>query len=107
MQTLDVVDDSDQDYDDQAGPFDDWESIVKPPQSHPLHTGKANDRSMAYARRRALDLERAPGVNDNFYEPVMILFWDDGLAEKVEYGFTDYTSKRGLPRPPKIKDVKR
>ena len=44
MHTLDVVDDSDQDYDDQAGPFDDWESIVKPPQSHPLHTGKANDR---------------------------------------------------------------
>ena len=113
MQVLDMVDESqddDPDYDEAqllAGNFDEWEVIVKPPQAHSQHTQKANDRSLAYARRRALDLERAPGVNDKLFDPAVVIFWDGGLAEKVEYGFTDYTSKKGLPRPPKVKDVKR
>ena len=113
MQTLDMVDESQDDcpdYDEDqlyAGNFEDWASIVKPPQAHSLHTPKANSRSMAYARRRALDLERAPGVHDKQFDPAVVIFWDGGLAEKVEYGFTDYTSKRGLPRPPKVRDVKR
>ena len=111
MQNLDMVDESQDDdpgYDEAqliAGNFDEWETIVLPPQAHPMHTGKANDRSLAYARRRALDLERAPGVNDMLFDPAVVIFWDGGLAEKVEYGFTDYTSKKGLPRPPKIRDV--
>ena len=82
MQVLDMVDESqddDPDYDEAqllAGNFDDWETIVKPPQAHPLHTQKANDRSLAYARRRALDLERAPGVNDKIFDPAVVIFWD-------------------------------
>ena len=107
MQGTDVVSDDYDDYDFLPGFVEDWELIVQPPQFDPLHTKKANDRSMAYARRRALDLERVPGVNDVDYDPVIVVLWDEGLAEKVEYGFTDYTSKRGLPRPPKVKDVKR
>ena len=87
MQRLELPADSDEDDDVLAGDFEDWDSIVKAPKNHPLHTERANDRSLAYARRRALDLERAPGVTTQYFDPVVVIFWDGGLAEKVEYGF--------------------
>ena len=90
----------------KAGSAVPWDDIVLSPRADRHHNARANDRAAAYAYRRALDLERVPGVCDHLPDPAIIIFWDGGVAEKVEYAFQDYTSKRGLPRPPKTKDTR-
>ena len=42
---------------DDAIEFEVWGEIIRIPKAHDRHTQESNDRSIAYARRRALDLE--------------------------------------------------
>ena len=51
-----------------------WDDIVLSPRADRHHNARANDRAAAYAYRRALDLERVPGVCDHLPDPAIIIF---------------------------------
>ena len=87
---------------DDAIEFRVWDEIVGIPQAHDGHAQESNDRSMAHARRRALDLEMMVSGGPAFPKPTIVLFWNSGVAEKVEHPWPEKTlwTKRGLPRPP-------
>ena len=88
------------------GASQDWESVRHPPRASRRHSVVRNSRSAAYALRRGLDLERVHGVNECCHKPAIVIFWDNGVAEKVEYAWEGYTSTKGLPRVPKASSVK-
>ena len=55
---------------------------IKSPQARPRHAENSNDRSMAYAKRLALDLEMMAGSGPAFPELTVALFLDFGRCRE-------------------------